>query len=143
VAGVAVTLVDVGGNGSCEMSHMKFGGFVVRDPRDIPAAWVRLSTLNNRDDGKDTDDYKAVYRACCTGEIPTDKCCKFKLTDRDSRGPIYADPDAVAGVLQRLKDGQERRATIRQSAPQMSVQAALADLRERMEHMQATINRLF
>lgn len=81
------------------MSNRKFGGRVVRDPREIPANWMRLAELSNREDGKETDEYKAAYRACCTGEIPSDKCCKYKQTDRDSRGPIYADPEYVEKAI--------------------------------------------
>lgn len=86
-------------SGGQDMSNRKFGGRVVRDPREIPANWMRLAELSNREDGKETDEYKAAYTACCTGEIPSDKCCKYKQTDRDSRGPIYADPDCIEKAI--------------------------------------------
>lgn len=125
------------------MSHPKFGGRVVRDPREIPADWIRLAELSNRDDGKQTDEYKAVYRACCTGEIPSDKCCKYKQTDRDSRGPIYAHRDSVAAVMKRLKDRTACTDGGRPVSQQMSVHTALVALRDRIDQLHAKVDRLF
>jgi hypothetical protein len=81
-------------------SHYTFGGRVVFDPRQIPSEWIRLADLNNRADGEDTDEYKWAYRACCTGDIPSDKCLKYQTTARDKRGPIYADPAYVQQVVE-------------------------------------------
>jgi hypothetical protein len=81
-------------------SHHTFGGRVVFDPRHIPAEWIRLADLNNRADGKETDEYKWAYRACCTGDIPSDKCVKYQTTQRDKRGPLYADPECVQRAIE-------------------------------------------
>jgi len=98
------------GKGGHEMgSHHKFGGKVVFDPREIPTEWIRLANLNNRADGEFTDEYKLAYRACCTGDIPSDKCLKYQTTPRDKRGPIYADP---AYVQQVLEAGKARTQTL-------------------------------
>lgn len=124
------------------MSHAKFGGRIVRDPREIPFEWVRLAELSNREDGRETDEYKAVYRACCTGEIPSDKCCKYKQTDRDSRGPIYADRDAVDAVLKRLKESQERGVPVRAAGAQVMIHSALASLLDEIKQIHAKVDRL-
>jgi hypothetical protein len=94
-------------------SHHNFGGRVVFDPRHIPAEWIRLADLNNRADGEDTNEYKWAYRACCTGDIPSDKCLKYQTTPRDKRGPIYADP----AYVQRAVEAGKARAEMLTGAP--------------------------
>lgn len=122
------------------MANMKFGGTVVDDLRDIPANAKKLSRLNNRSDGKDTEEYKAVYRACCTGEIPHDKCWKYKTTHNDLRGPIYVDPDCEVAVLHRLKERSAAKDTCRRASQDEWLVSFLRTLTQSLDHIRSRID---
>jgi hypothetical protein len=124
------------------MSHHRFGGRLVFDPRHIPAEWIRLADLNNRADGMETDEYKAVYRACCTGEIPSDKCLKYQTTQRDKRGPIYADPECVKRVVEASKAKAQEVVCKPRCVELTALRDAFERLLDRVEQMHVKIDRL-
>jgi len=117
------------------MANHKFRGRIVYDPREIPSDWVRLANLNNRADGEDTDEYKAAYRACCTGDIPADKCLKYQTTPHDKRGPIYADPECLDRAIAASKAKNFAKSEIADLMPKLASGFDISRLLEAAERI--------